>query len=146
MNPISKKLGLKPGMRALVVTAPSAYLKSFTPLLTVILFLRTHPLAEGTAHPRPAFPAPSTQPQFAFPRSPREQRSKSLGIARAFGGIELRFRLSPYTIDSRHQPRGDHAFLIVTHCHYEGRASAHHKCEIARYEPTLQFDGPFPLH
>jgi hypothetical protein len=32
MNPISKKLRLKPGMRALVVAAPSAYLKSLAPL------------------------------------------------------------------------------------------------------------------
>lgn len=32
MNPLSKKLGLKPGMRALVVAAPSAYLKSLAPL------------------------------------------------------------------------------------------------------------------
>jgi predicted SnoaL-like aldol condensation-catalyzing enzyme len=32
MNPISKKLGLKPDMRALVVAAPSAYLKSLAPL------------------------------------------------------------------------------------------------------------------
>jgi hypothetical protein len=36
-------------------------------LFTIILVLRTHPLAEGTGHPRPAFPAPSTQPRFAFP-------------------------------------------------------------------------------
>jgi hypothetical protein len=32
MNPISKKLGLKPGMRVLVVAAPSGYLKSLAPL------------------------------------------------------------------------------------------------------------------
>jgi hypothetical protein len=32
MNPLSKKLGLKPGMRAMVVAAPSAYLKSLAPL------------------------------------------------------------------------------------------------------------------
>jgi predicted SnoaL-like aldol condensation-catalyzing enzyme len=32
MNPISKKLGLKPGMRALVVHAPPAYSKSLAPL------------------------------------------------------------------------------------------------------------------
>jgi len=55
----------------LLDTIPAAFRQS-----TVILFLRTHPLAQGTAHPRDAFPAPSTQPQFASPRSPREQRSK----------------------------------------------------------------------
>jgi hypothetical protein len=32
INPISKKLGLKPGMRVLVVAAPSGYLKSLAPL------------------------------------------------------------------------------------------------------------------
>jgi predicted SnoaL-like aldol condensation-catalyzing enzyme len=32
MNSISKKLGLKPGMHALVVAAPSGYLKSLAPL------------------------------------------------------------------------------------------------------------------
>ena len=32
MNPISKKLGLKSDMRALVVAAPSGYLKSLAPL------------------------------------------------------------------------------------------------------------------
>jgi hypothetical protein len=32
MNPISKKLGLKPGMRVLVGGAPSGYLKSLAPL------------------------------------------------------------------------------------------------------------------
>jgi hypothetical protein len=55
----------------LLDTIPAAFRQN-----TVILFLRTHPLAQGTAHPRDAFPAPSTQPQFASPRSPREQRSK----------------------------------------------------------------------
>ena len=40
---------------------------------TVILFLRTHPFAEGTPHPKSAFPAPSTQPRFASPRSSRER-------------------------------------------------------------------------
>ncbi len=40
---------------------------------TVILpFLRIHRFAEGTAYPRPAFPAPSTQPQFASRMSPPE--------------------------------------------------------------------------
>jgi hypothetical protein len=32
INPVSKKLGLKPGMRVLVVAAPSGYLKSLAPL------------------------------------------------------------------------------------------------------------------
>ncbi len=32
MNPIAKKLGLKPGMRALVVSAPSGYVQSLAPL------------------------------------------------------------------------------------------------------------------
>jgi hypothetical protein len=32
MNPTAKKLGLKPGMRALVIAAPSGYLKSLAPL------------------------------------------------------------------------------------------------------------------
>jgi predicted SnoaL-like aldol condensation-catalyzing enzyme len=32
MNPVVKKLGLKPGMRALLVAAPSGYLKSLAPL------------------------------------------------------------------------------------------------------------------
>ena len=32
INPTVKKLGLKPGMRALVIAAPSGYLKSLAPL------------------------------------------------------------------------------------------------------------------
>ena len=32
INPISKKLGLKPGMRALIVHAPEGYLKLIAPL------------------------------------------------------------------------------------------------------------------
>jgi predicted SnoaL-like aldol condensation-catalyzing enzyme len=32
VNPTTKKLGLKPGMRALVIDAPSGYLKSLAPL------------------------------------------------------------------------------------------------------------------
>src|SRR5260370_31464487 len=32
VNPTTKKLGLKPGMRPLVVAAPSGYLKSLAPL------------------------------------------------------------------------------------------------------------------
>ena len=32
VNPTTKKLGLNPGMRVLVVAAPSGYLKSLAPL------------------------------------------------------------------------------------------------------------------
>jgi hypothetical protein len=38
--------------------------------MAVTLLLRTRPLVEGGAHPKPAFRAPSTQRRFASPRSP----------------------------------------------------------------------------
>src|ERR1039458_9092632 len=70
---------------------PSLFLSRYQ-TNTVIPSLRTHPLALGTAHPRVAFPAPSTQPRFASPKLHREQRSKSLGIELARGGIGLQTR------------------------------------------------------
>ena len=41
MTAIVKKLGLKPGMRALVLTAPSSYLKSLAPLLEGVVVSET---------------------------------------------------------------------------------------------------------
>ncbi len=41
--------------------------------ISVILFLRIHPVAQEKAHPRPAFPAPSTQLRSPSPRSSRER-------------------------------------------------------------------------
>jgi predicted SnoaL-like aldol condensation-catalyzing enzyme len=75
MNPISKKLGLKPGVRALVVAAPSAYLKSLAPLPEGVVISE----AMGGTHEFVQF--------FATRRSDIEKSAKKLLKSAAPGAL-----------------------------------------------------------
>ena len=75
MNPISKKLGLKPCMRALVVAAPSAYLKSLAPLPEGVVISE----AMGGTHEFVQF--------FATRRSDIEKSAKKLLKSAAPGAL-----------------------------------------------------------
>ena len=75
MNPLSKKLGLKPGMRALVVAAPSAYLKSLAPLPESVVISE----AMGGTHEFVQF--------FATRRSDIEKSAKKLLKSAAPGAL-----------------------------------------------------------
>jgi hypothetical protein len=75
MNPIAKKLGLKPDMRALVVAAPSAYLKSLAPLPDGVVISE----AMGGTHEFVQF--------FATRRSDIEKSAKKLLKSAAPGAL-----------------------------------------------------------
>jgi predicted SnoaL-like aldol condensation-catalyzing enzyme len=75
VNPTTKKLGLKPGMRALVVAAPSGYLKSLAPLPKGVVISE----AVGGTHEFVQF--------FAKKRSDIEQSAKKLLKAAAPGAL-----------------------------------------------------------
>jgi predicted SnoaL-like aldol condensation-catalyzing enzyme len=75
MNPISKKLGLKPDMRVLVVAAPSSYLKSLAPLPEGVVISE----AMGGTHEFVQF--------FATRRSDIEKSAKKLLMSAAPGAL-----------------------------------------------------------
>jgi predicted SnoaL-like aldol condensation-catalyzing enzyme len=75
VNPTTKKLGLKPGMRALVVAAPSGYLKSLDSLPEGVVLSE----AVGGTHEFVQF--------FAKKRSDIEQSAKKLLKAAAPGAL-----------------------------------------------------------
>jgi hypothetical protein len=75
MNPIAKKLGLKPDMHALVVAAPSAYLKSLAPLPDGVVISE----AMGGTHEFVQF--------FATRRSDIEKSAKKLLKSAAPGAL-----------------------------------------------------------
>jgi hypothetical protein len=75
VNPLSKKLGLKPGMRALVVAASSAYLKLLAPLPEGVVISE----AMGGTHEFVQF--------FATRRSEIEKSAKKLLKSAAPGAL-----------------------------------------------------------